>query len=472
MTTLWHRLPLTLRVAAIVSISALSVKPLIEWSSLLGLWFGLTIFLWYLGAFHLFRLVNLLYLMLVFLTLIYVLILLSYYHRPLVEAKDFAVSYPQFLMFLLAALIVTSGGVLLEEWIALATRIPIVGRSLCAIIISLSAWVGSSGTAFRRANQARLNSNPRSWYSPRTYPSEFHFKNEFLDRIEVLYTTIASMSALLGADIRKWWRLRSKTCTPGGLKLMRLDDIYGVDSFPQIYESVFAGIPIGTEWQNILHQYISGRRTVLEIGSGSGRMSFYLASFEVAVDAIESNPFFVQRFQQRLNGNGDHPVRVFHGRFPTGQAGQEPYDLVVLHQNVMLELVNELSFQELWKGLRSVTAAHGVVIFDYPSRFHIPKCGERIDLLSSSFPELGEVEYGYTYDGVEDGVHSARISLNRKTPEGVLRSHEFTLNGIAPEVDSLLDAGKMFGFTLETTVQIQTFTFFPSELQIYAMRLT
>ncbi len=472
MRTSWHRLPLTLRIAVIAGISAVGVRPLIEWYYLLAFWFGLTILLSCLGAFRLFRLVNLLYLTIVLSTLIWVFIFLKYHHHPLIEARGFAIKYPQFLMFLLVALIVTSGGILLEEWIALASKIPVVGRALCAILISLSTGVGALTTSWTRTKQSRRNSNPRSWYTPTTYPDEFHFGNELLDRTETLYTTTATMLGVLVPDIRKWWDLRSKTSNSGGSKLMRLDDIYKIDSFPQIYESVFARIPIATEWQSILRQHITGNERLLEIGSGSGRLSFYLASLGVAVDAIESNPFFVQLFQQRLNGNGKHPVRVFQVRFPTGPENQEPYDLVVLHQNVMLELVNEMSLEELWKALKTVTTANGVLIFDYPSSFHIPKCGEKVNLLTSNFPELGQVEYGYTYYGVQDGFHRARISLNRKTPENIWRSHGFTLSGVAPEVDNLLSAAKKFGFKLEETSETQAYTFFPSDLQIYAMRLT
>lgn len=467
----WHRLPTSVRVAVIVALCALSVRPLFGWASQLALWLVLTLLFWGLGAFRLFRLVNVAYLSIVSLTLLYVILYLAIRHQPLSDAAEFAMNYPQFLMFMLAALIIASGGVLLEEWISVADRIPLVGHALSAIVISISAGFGSLGFILRRANESRRSSNPRGWAGLNTNTFA-RFGYEFLDRIELLYTTTEFMRGLLAPDINKWWRFRLKTQDSGELRTMRLDDIYEVDSFPQIYESVFAEKPISPEWLSVIEQYlaVTPNPRVLEIGSGSGRLSFHLASLNVTVDAIESNPFFVQIFRQRLEGNGSHPVRIFHARFPeTDHKGR--YDLVILHQNVMLELVNEMKLQVLWEALKAATADNGVVIFDYPTRFRFPDYGQRQALLNSSVPQVGQVQYSYTYNGLSDGHHRARIYLETKGHDEIVKSHEFTLIGIAPEEVAILGEAKSAGFSFENRSKTEAFTFFPSELQIYVMRL-
>jgi SAM-dependent methyltransferase len=399
----------------------------------------------------------------------YILILLMIFKRPLNQAVSFWTHYPEFMMYLLAVYLITSS-VRLEEWVRLVIWIPYAGVGLSAVIIVFPTGIASALTSITRATEAKSLSNPRSWYSPSR--TRYRLESQ-LDKLEIWIPVFVETAFQLFFLLTKWRRTLSITSTQKKMyDSLSLNDVYDIDFFPQIYDLVFGERPVTKEWQHMIEKHVLPGKTVLDLGAGPGRLSLLMASLGASVDAIERNSYFADLLRKRAKERfGENHICVLETRFPNDSRASR-YDTVVLHQNVMLELINEIGTEATWRALQSVALSGGVVLFDYPLRIRVPQPGQKVMLLDSTFPHFGHVQYGYVYEGINDGFHQANVTLTTVTNQGTAMTRNCTMRGTAPEVSGLLLDGERAGFYLDESLSTEAYTFFPSDMQVYALRLS
>jgi hypothetical protein len=148
-----------------------------------------------------------------------------------------------------------------------------------------------------------------------------------------------------------------------------------------------------------------------------------------------------------------------------------PYDGAVLHQNVMLELINESGVDATWRALRSVLHPGAMVLFDYPNDLHLPCPGAVVSLVQQTIPDVGRVQYTYKYLGRNGAQHRIEIRFSIVREDGFRKSRSCTLEAVIPASHEVLEIGKSFGFKAEGAIDFDSYTFFPSRLAIYQARM-
>ena len=376
--TVWARMPLIARVslaAAVFLLAGLNpLNPSFTW----GIWFGLVVGLYLMRAYRL-RLVHWLYLGQSCLTAVYAAVYLVASGRPLSDGSGFWAHYPQFMLYLLGVLLVVSG-VGLDEWIALIKRVGGDHRAAecaCVMIVALSAGVQSAAQSIRRIAQARRLSRPR-WWTRSAPPTVLErLISHGSDEIEEKCVLGAESAEALWEDVESWKRTLRIRLTDETRTAIRLNEIYELEGFTELFHVKFGCRPVSEEWRMVLPDLLRpGSGAVVDIGAGEGRLTLLLASLGLSVYAVEANSRLASACRDGTGQFGGS-VTVVTGLFPSAVSDRR-FGSAVLHQNVLIELLNEVGLDGAWCALRDCLTPGGFVVCDYPSRTCSLEEGQKI----------------------------------------------------------------------------------------------
>jgi len=450
---LWWRLSLWTRLGVILLLITASIIPSSRFGVSVALWTVCTLALLLARAFKP-RLLHLFYLGLTAMTCLYALLFAYAFRRPAADAFAFSRHYPEFMFYLLSAVLVTSG-VRIQEWVWVCGRVPVLGTAVTTIVLAVSTAMNSLSHALQRATEAARIAAASSWFgdSPR--------RLSLSERAELAVVISAEMSGILSNSISRW-RTRSQPVNAVASEF-RPHEIYRVRYFPQVCDRVFGEAEINDEWQRALRAYCKPGQSVLEIGAGGGRLSSLLSSWGCQVQAMEPNPYFATLFKSSYRH-----VTLIEAMFPTA-AVREVHDTIVLHRNVFIELINELSLAAVWAALRDALTSSGVVLLDYPLLAEPLQLGERHVALATEISSVGYVEY--SYEVVEVDGESVVAELSWNVDSTVVRHHQrFRLRCYGPSLNCISQSAASVGLTLESETSLSTFTFYPGQMRLCAFR--
>jgi hypothetical protein len=240
--------------------------------------------------------------------------------------------------------------------------------------------------------------------------------------------------------------------------IMGLSEIYSVPEFARVFEQVFSKREVAPGWKKEILSCSSVGDQLLDIGAGNGRLSEWILSHGRHVDSIEQHPHMFNLCKTALQKYRN--ARVYCESFPH-YLGHPPYQLIVLHQNVLLELINEpVSRESVFKSLAEATCWRGFVLADYLENYSPPALGKWNRLFAGKVWPFDWVEYGYVITQFKSDETRAKLSLrdNRGTP---IRSLEISFS--VPTLGEIANHANSVGLKLVRRVKINQLTFFPAE---------
>jgi SAM-dependent methyltransferase len=468
MKGLWWRIPVSMRLLCVCGLFVTSIIKLVKSNQLWLLWAICVSILWIIGAVRI-RLKYMLYVILPFVTLFYICLALLIFHIPIREASGFWAHYPSYMMFLLAVLLAITG-ILLEEWVIIVRRIPPIGQFLCALCITMSTAFCSTAAAISRNVDAFRRAKPNQWFELENGKARSGLIAQSLDRFEISMLVMVDFVYDIVDVFTHWWnRNRSPLRQESN---MRLDQVYSIPFIPEICEHVFGNKPICPEWKSTLGRLLfeaDHSERLADIGSGSGRVALWLAAQGWHVDAVESQPYFSALCRRLVNASQlSGSVNVIEGTFPV-QEMRSNYRAVICHQNVMLELINELGLEKSVAALARILAPNGILVFDYPIKPHVPTEGSVATLFEGRLPCDVNVRYEYIYEGMQDIKHRAKLRLTSCSPScDGWQVNVRQIGIVTPHPADIKSAVENNALRIISTSPCSAFSFFPAEQAIWA----
>lgn len=240
------------------------------------------------------------------------------------------------------------------------------------------------------------------------------------------------------------------------LSYITLNEIYSVPEMRALFHAVFGGMSISTSWKQVIASLAKNGSTFLDVGAGGGRLAEWIQGLGASVTAIEANKHMNEFCKFRLR---DSDVHSLYGNFLTMRTGYK-YDVIVMHQNVFLELVNECQHnrKKLWSAVRNHMHESGILVFDYLIDFHPVPAGEAGEIYSRFIAGLGDVRYAYR-------VHSclereANIELELYLNQNL--AWAATLKFELPRLQAIIEEALHEGIEIHSIQPIDQFTFFPA----------
>lgn len=464
---LWPRLPLTVRMMWVAGLFLASL-PLwsLGWSTGWVVVIVATLTSWGVGAFR-FKLIYALYMALNVLTVAWLAMYLVCTNRPVSELSPYVENFPQFSLFMLCALVGISG-VTLAEWLQMARSVPWAGGLFSTVLAVVSTACNSWARGVGRAFDARRLALPSSWLAAKPRHT-CQLVIDGVDLMETGTTMVVESVDFATAQLRKW--RRSDSVAVAGIESAWTPDrVYELPWFPEIFGTVFGQACIAREWQKVLEQHVLGagaKGRTLDLGAGTGRLALWLMARGVSVDCLEANAELAEMCERALAGQREHAIgTVINGRFPN-VAGTD-YDVVILHQNVFVELINGMALQDVANSLAAVVRPGGVLLLDYPTNLRVPSVGQFVRLVNTEVPTVGAVEYGYTYHGEDGSAHGVELQLKVER-EPFVRTERRMLRITVPQLATVVTALRSAGFGEADSVETGAMSFFPCTMMILAM---
>ncbi len=373
---------------------------------------------------------------------------------------------PVFLVIVSAAGVAIQG-FKLSEWVYLTEKL---SESLSNVVIGMSCASASLAEEISLSMNTLRSTDPERWFrSSQVRPCQ-RVMEGFLNLCIVLCGGATAMSETL-SEYASRLRTRGVFADPCvGATTLRLDEVYDLPHFAEIYAAAFDDKPIHERWRARLIELSRGRRDALEIGAGAGRVSRELAHLIPNVCALEKSEGLAHMCSDRASGDArGAPIRVWNEAFP-GAKLEEQFGLVVMHQNVLLELVNEHELDLIWARLASITAPGADVAFDYPWSVELPPIGTEIALIEKALPGIGSVSYSYRYVGQEGRLHRAHMHLDVESEARMRVTIAFPLGLLIPSLDEVTASAERHGFELLFREDIGESGFIPGRMALCAVR--
>lgn len=408
------------------------------------------------------------------LTVFYLFLYVILSKHPLPSATPLIIYFPNTLLFLATAKLALLG-ISVEEWLFVLQRLPLLNRPLVTIALTLSTAFASGAVTLTSAWRNRALSLPRMWME---LPDEKAFLvsettrahlTNLKDKAEEGLGIFARMSVFLVALLRNLRDCNTKEASVAATDTaLGISSLYSSDMFRQFYLNTVDTHPISPEWAALLERRLMSGMTIADVGAGTGRLMVLLSRLCKHVDAIEPNPQFYAMLQARLNAQRDSSVTLINGRFPC-QSVSHRYDAIILHQNTILELIDELGLDVLWSQLFVSLNTPGIVIFDYPASIlsldteTVMRICEKLELNGRLY------DYHYRYLGEAQGFQLLRGVFRCHDQDGVRFTHEFTLRLRAHASTIILQSANNKGFTTLEKVPTSMNTLYPGGSEIYVL---
>ena len=259
---------------------------------------------------------------------------------------------PFILSVFLGSLLLTQS-IKLEEWISFARSLPVDCSHL--ILAASTSW--SSGKHhIRRALESKQLSRPWNWSGE---------KGSLLMSLDWIITHViitVTLSSNLYDLIDHWKKTNREPDTKSSEEFLRLNDIYEIHLFPTIYDKVFGVYEIESGWKRALAEIVTPEMKIIDIGAGSGKASIFLSRIVRHVDAFEPNSEINRLLKYHIEKERIENISIISAQFPIITI-KEKYDVVIMHQNVFLEILNEISLQEIWESIKKVLKPSGILFF-------------------------------------------------------------------------------------------------------------
>lgn len=342
-------------------------------------------------------------------------------------------------------------GLRTEEVLAHLVRIPVIGRpagyALVGLTIGVSLFAGYSAiidaylmSAFGERYRNRLRAEGK-----RLQRLVLGLKERavgFGFRIESLVLVIAEYVTETGRGIVQASRISlDSACQASNKGWLRLHEVYSLDWFSPFYVRHLSSDGICSEWQEAVKSYVTPGSRVLEIGAGTGLLSCLVTDLGGEYFGIEQCQELITFAEPNLRD------RIMHGAFPAVSINGA-YDVIIMHRNVMLELINAFPVEEVLRGLNEVVSERGVVLFDYPMELSLPSVGNYINLVHAYDDKSNHtVVYGYVPLSNSPNNLSTLIELKWIQDQVTVRKTKARIDFSIPPLSDVKDQLKEHGFS-------------------------
>ncbi len=147
---------------------------------------------------------------------------------------------------------------------------------------------------------------------------------------------------------------------------------YSVSTLLSLYQSYSMSKELDPTWQRLLSRSIRSSTKVADVGAGNGRLLPWLVSVGADVHAFEPDTTFWARLTEEVRGYSH--VR-FHPISFEEHATSNLFDVIVLMNNVLLEMIADSGPEIVFSALSKNLSRNGVVLFDYPDRAEFDETG-------------------------------------------------------------------------------------------------
>lgn len=251
-------------------------------------------------------------------------------------------------------------------------------------------------------------------------------------------------------------------------KIYNLTDLYDLlPHFPKFIETVFSGMEISPDWVQKVSR-VKKSMKVLEIGAGHGRFTKLLSKTRAFITSIEPNEHFYESLTRNSVLKAKRNVKFLKAFFPYFSIDR--YDYIFLHQNVFLELINQLPGEQVVQHLHNLLVPDGKVILDYIWPFSPKKNKQPVSIYQGEVPGLGRVTYSYSYLGEESKFnHRVELYFKIHRPDGKAISKKIRIKLFVPswhEVENWIR--KAGGKVMKK--KLRSHSFFPGKLLLASFR--
>ena len=245
-----------------------------------------------------------------------------------------------------------------------------------------------------------------------------------------------------------------------------LSDIYTMPGFSSFVRNVFTADRLSRDWLREIAALGPGDN-VLEIGAGDGRVTRELLKTGAKITAVEPSPQFCPWLEQVARTQGVAGARVIDGYFPdiphpNPDNREDCYSHVIVHQNVFLEMANQMDYEDLLFELSCfMRKPGGKMLFDYITDADPGEPFKTVPIFSGTVPGIGDVHYEREYMGYHGGMRyevQLRFSVQHET---LRKTHHKRVEVRLLPLDRIeAHIGALGGVCIARP--IEAFTFFPA----------
>lgn len=243
----------------------------------------------------------------------------------------------------------------------------------------------------------------------------------------------------------------------GGLQQVQLENVYRWPMFPEVMRVAFGDEELAQAWRVAISQ-IARTASVLEIGGGTGRLTTQLARRPRAqpLTVVERDPLLAQSLRAKV---GDRPTEIRECEFPC--TGISPHDVLCLHQNTLLELLNEKGWAVI-DSLRDVSRPGSLILTDCVQPAVTPS---QEGILFDGIVK-DEISVRYSYRCAEKSGDFVRANLNYRVCENSSVVHDFEATVLIwlPPLEDIERRFGLAGFRTRRIAITDAATFFPGQM--------
>lgn len=362
---------------------------------------------------------------------------------------------PSIALTMITVLVVTQG-VKVEDLLLVFRRLPVIIKSI--LIAIPSSW-SSIMTDFFHTRLSFKLSRSASWLEKRSLPQKFGALYEFF----VIFAIIIGNT--YDSMFKNWkhskvWHHKLATLKP--------HDVYSLKYFPAIYDYLFSSNGISGEWKELLERYLRNKQNILEIGAGGGKLTSWLLGekFNLAM-SLEPNENLLNIANGKVR---EYNFSVSNGTFPEAIEKGKKFDAIVMHQNVFMELINQIEIKDLLNVLKEISSTDSCLLFDYPMNPAVPKKGETKTLFSGEIPQVGQVRYGFKYIGSDQNEgYQALLSCEICDINKVSTRYSYKMSIDFPTIVELAESIRAAGIMVKELRETSFFSFFSEKLGVFVL---
>lgn len=239
---------------------------------------------------------------------------------------------------------------------------------------------------------------------------------------------------------------------------------YALSGFPEFVQSVFTGDALNPLWRQALEHLKP--HTILEIGAGHGRLTPWLLDTGAGrVVALEPDPNFLRSLRNHPRIRDDKRLSIVNGRFPSDSLAGQRFACIVMHQNVLLEIVNQEPLDRVVAELSRALADGGVILFDYTVNLRPGYPGTIHTLFDGDILGLGQVNYLATYRGWLPGTrHAADLHFVHGDSRRI--EQKLNIEFFHPDLEDVLGAFNRAECRTRWMADLKGHTFFPADMKL------
>jgi len=348
-------------------------------------------------------------------------------------------------------------GIRIEEWLFKIRKFPSI---FTTVLIAISTTYSVGNIEFSKAQREKRLSNKKKWSKGKDIISQ-PFVERFIGSI-ILAISIANN---LYKKYMNW--IQVPEVQLNGLNgSIKPHEVYYIPLFTRLYEITFDSVDISNEWQSTIRKINPKGKKVLEIGAGMGRFSNILFENNFDFIAIEPNHVFCNIWRSKHTNKPN----LIEGYFPNDIEHQK-FDIIIMHQNVFIEVLNEMNLERLCKSLKEFLNDGGCVIMDFLTELNMNSIEDYYYVLKSNFDTLGDVEYKYKYIDMKESTYRAELHFsiyNTQYEEEYKNTFVITI----PETSTVIEEYSKNNFKLVQNLEINNpYTFFPGKMSILVFTL-